>query len=194
LTDGQGRVVDFKNTVIIMTTNLGSSAIAGGPVGFQVEGNAQTSYERMKGKVDEELKRHFKPEFLNRVDDVIVFPQLNKAELRQIVGLFTKRLSERLLDRDMTVELSDAAKDKLIDIGFDPTLGARPLRRAMQREVEDRLSEQILHGELNSGDHVKVDVVDGKFTFESTPRGEKVAVGVGTAGEITATPDIAASA
>jgi ATP-dependent Clp protease ATP-binding subunit ClpC len=110
------------------------------------------------------------------------------------VGLFTKRLSERLLDRDMTVELSDAAKDKLIDIGFDPTLGARPLRRAMQREVEDRLSEQILHGELNSGDHVKVDVVDGKFTFESTPRGEKVAVGVGTAGEITATPDIAASA
>ena len=195
LTDGQGRVIDFKNTVIIMTTNLGSSAIAGGPVGFQVEGNAQTTYERMKGKVDEELKRHFKPEFLNRVDDVIVFPQLNKQELRQIVGLFTKRLSERLLDRDMTVELTDAAKDKLIEIGFDPTLGARPLRRAMQREVEDQLSERILHGELNPGDHVKVDVEDGKFAFEHGPRGERVAVGVGAAAPaIEATPDIVAGA
>ncbi|MFS0734191.1 ATP-dependent Clp protease ATP-binding subunit [Microbacterium sp. 1P10UB] len=194
LTDGQGRVIDFKNTVIIMTTNLGSSAIAGGPVGFQVEGNAKTSYERMKGKVDEELKRSFKPEFLNRVDDVIVFPQLDKDELRQIVGLFTKRLSERLLDRDMTVELSDSAKDKLIEIGFDPTLGARPLRRAMQREIEDRLSEKILHGELNSGDHVKVDVENGEFAFETGPRGDKVAVGVGAAGEITATPDIVAGA
>ena len=193
LTDGQGRVVDFKNTVIIMTTNLGSSAIAGGPVGFQVEGNAQTSYERMKGKVDEELKRHFKPEFLNRVDDVIVFPQLSKDELVQIVDLFTKRLADRLLDRDMTIELSQAAKEKLIEIGFDPTLGARPLRRAMQREVEDRLSEQILHGELNSGDHVKVELENGKFTFETTPRGDKVAVGVATGGEITATPDITAT-
>ena len=194
LTDGQGRVVDFKNTVIIMTTNLGSSAIAGGPVGFQVEGNSQTTYERMKGKVDEELKRHFKPEFLNRVDDIIVFPQLNKDELRQIVGLFTKRLGERLLDRDMTVELTDAAKDKLIEIGFDPTLGARPLRRAMQREIEDRLSEQILHGELVSGDHVTVDAPNGEFVFEHKARGEKVAVGVGAAGEIAATPEIAATA
>ncbi|MEJ1090279.1 ATP-dependent Clp protease ATP-binding subunit [Microbacterium istanbulense] len=192
LTDGQGRIVDFKNTVIIMTTNLGSSAIAGGPVGFQVEGNSQTTYERMKGKVDEELKRHFKPEFLNRVDDIIVFPQLNKEELRQIVGLFTKQLGDRLLDRDMTVELTDAAKDKLIEIGFDPTLGARPLRRAMQREIEDQLSERILHGQLNSGDHVKVDVVDGKFAFEHAPRGEKVSVGVDTSGGISATPDLVA--
>ncbi len=192
LTDGQGRVVDFKNTVIIMTTNLGSSAIAGGPVGFQVEGNSQTTYERMKGKVDEELKRHFKPEFLNRVDDVIVFPQLNKAELRQIVTLFTKRLSERLLDRDMTVELSDAAKDRLIEIGFDPTLGARPLRRAMQREVEDQLSERILRGELNAGDHVAVDVENNAFVFATTRQEGREAVGVGAAGEITASPDIIA--
>ncbi|WP_396655846.1 ATP-dependent Clp protease ATP-binding subunit [Microbacterium sp.] len=194
LTDGQGRVVDFKNTVIIMTTNLGSSAIAGGPVGFQVEGDSTTSYERMKGKVDEELKRNFKPEFLNRLDDVIVFPQLSKDELVQIVDLFTKRLSDRLLDRDMTIELSQAAKERLIEIGFDPSLGARPLRRAMQREVEDLLSEKILHGELDSGDHVKVDVENGKFTFEHGPRGEKVAVGVASAGEITATPDLAANA
>ncbi|MCK6079794.1 ATP-dependent Clp protease ATP-binding subunit [Microbacterium sp. EYE_5] len=192
LTDGQGRVVDFKNTVIIMTTNLGSSAIAGGPVGFQVEGNSQTTYERMKGKVDEELKRHFKPEFLNRVDDVIVFPQLNKDELRQIVTLFTKRLSERLLDRDMTVALTDAAKDRLIEIGFDPTLGARPLRRAMQREVEDQLSERILRGELNAGDHVAVDVENNAFVFATTRQEGREAVGVGAAGEITASPDIIA--
>ncbi|MCD2497899.1 MULTISPECIES: ATP-dependent Clp protease ATP-binding subunit [Microbacterium] len=192
LTDGQGRVVDFKNTVIIMTTNLGSSAIAGGPVGFQIEGNSQTTYERMKGKVDEELKRHFKPEFLNRVDDVIVFPQLSKDELVQIVDLFVKRLRDRLLDRDMTVELSEAAKLRLIDLGYDPALGARPLRRAMQREVEDQLSERILQGELNAGDHVKVDVADGKFVFEHAPRGEKVAIGAGTAPAIDVTPDMIA--
>ncbi|MDQ0649526.1 ATP-dependent Clp protease ATP-binding subunit ClpC [Microbacterium natoriense] len=191
LTDGQGRVIDFKNTVIIMTTNLGARDIAGGPVGFQIEGSNATTYERMKGKVNEELKRNFKPEFLNRVDDIIVFPQLNKEELVQIVDLFTKRLGERLLDRDMTIELSTAAKERLIEIGFDPALGARPLRRAMQHEIEDRLSEKILHGELSSGDHVKVDAENGEFLFEHGPRGEKIAVGVNTGGEITATPDLA---
>jgi ATP-dependent Clp protease ATP-binding subunit ClpC len=112
--------------------------------------------------------------------------------LRQIVGLFTKRLGERLLDRDMTVELTDAAKDKLIEIGFDPALGARPLRRAMQREIEDQLSERILHGELNTGDHVKVDAENGEFVFEHGPRGEKVSVGVGGHEQISATPDIIA--
>ncbi len=193
LTDGQGRVVDFKNTVIIMTTNLGSSAIAGGPVGFQIEGNEKTSYERMKGKVDEELKRHFKPEFLNRVDDVIVFPQLKKSELLQIVDLFTKRLAERLLDRDMSIELSQAAKERLIDVGFDPALGARPLRRAMQREIEDRLSESMLSGQLESGHHIKVNFVDGEFVFHNEPRGEKLSVGVNTgSGDISATPEVTA--
>ena len=192
LTDGQGRVIDFKNTVILMTTNLGSQAIAGAPVGFQVEGNSQTTYERMKGKVDEELKRNFKPEFLNRVDDVIVFPQLSKEELRQIVDLFTKRLSERLLDRDMTVSMTDAAKDRLIEIGYDPALGARPLRRAMQREVEDQLSERILHGQLHSGDHIEVDFADGAFAFETGPRGERVALAATATPAISATPDIIA--
>nr|HMM83801.1 ATP-dependent Clp protease ATP-binding subunit [Terrimesophilobacter sp.] len=168
LTDGQGRVVDFKNTVIIMTTNLGTKDITGGPVGFQVEGDTATSYDRMRGKVVEELKKHFKPEFLNRVDETIVFPQLSKPELLQIVDLFTKRLSERMLDRDLTVELTVAAKERLIDIGFDPALGARPLRRAMQREVEDRLSERILQGELNAGDHVHVDFVDSEFVFTTS--------------------------
>ncbi|MEU1971975.1 ATP-dependent Clp protease ATP-binding subunit [Microbacterium sp. NPDC019599] len=194
LTDGQGRVVDFKNTVIIMTTNLGARDIAGGPVGFQVEGDTATSYDRMKGKVNEELKRHFKPEFLNRVDDIIVFPQLSKEELVQIVDLFTKRLGERLLDRDMTIELTQAAKERLIEIGFDPALGARPLRRAMQHEVEDRLSERILHGQLETGDHITVDAKNGEFIFENGPRGEKVAVGVVSTPEISATPDLAANA
>src|SRR6187200_2199550 len=157
LTDGQGRVVDFKNTVIIMTTNLGTRDISGGPVGFVAAGDTASNYDRMRAKVNEELKRHFKPEFLNRVDETIVFPQLNEDELKQIVALFIKRLSDRLLDRDMTIEVSDAAKVKLIELGWEPTMGARPLRRAVQHEIEDRLSEKILHGELNAGDHVKVD-------------------------------------
>jgi ATP-dependent Clp protease ATP-binding subunit ClpC len=167
LTDGQGRVVDFKNTVIIMTTNLGTRDIARGTMGFALEGNAQNDYDVMKGKVNEELKRHFKPEFLNRVDETIVFPQLSKSELLQIVDLFIKALSYRLEDRDMTIEVSLAAKERLIEIGFDPALGARPLRRAVQREVEDKLSEKILHGELVSASHVSVDFVDGAFVFES---------------------------
>ncbi|MEY4301006.1 MAG: hypothetical protein RJA30_157, partial [Actinomycetota bacterium] len=170
LTDGQGRVVDFKNTVIIMTTNLGTRDIARGALGFSLEGNSQNDYELMKGKVNEELKKHFKPEFLNRVDETIVFPQLSKDELRQIVDLFLKRLSERLEDRDMTIELSQEAKDKLIELGFDPALGARPLRRAVQREVEDKLSEKILHGELASATHVKIDLVAGEFVFTAKPR------------------------
>jgi len=165
LTDGQGRIVDFKNTVIIMTTNLGTRDIARGTMGFALEGNAQNDYEVMKGKVNEELKRNFKPEFLNRVDETIVFPQLQKDELRQIVDLFVKRLAVRLEDRDMTIEVSPAAKDRLIEIGFDPALGARPLRRAVQREVEDKLSEKILHGELTAASHVMVDFVDGAFVF-----------------------------
>jgi ATP-dependent Clp protease ATP-binding subunit ClpC len=126
----------------------------------------------MRAKVVEELKKHFKPEFLNRVDETIVFPQLNEDEQKQIVGLFIKRLSERLLDRDMTIEVSEAAKVRLIELGWEPTMGARPLRRAVQHEIEDRLSEKILHGELNAGDHVKVDFdpslpEDEQFTFST---------------------------
>jgi ATP-dependent Clp protease ATP-binding subunit ClpC len=182
LTDGQGRVVDFKNTVIIMTTNLGTRDISGGPVGFVAAGDTASNYDRMRAKVNEELKRHFKPEFLNRVDETIVFPQLTKPELLQIVDLFIKRLSDRMMDRDLTVELTVPAKERLIEVGFDPTLGARPLRRAVQHEVEDKLSEQILHGELNAGDHVHVDFKDGQFVFTTSKPGELVGA---AAGEIT---------
>ena len=192
LTDGQGRVIDFKNTVIIMTTNLGSSAIAGGPVGFQVEGDSTVGYESMKGKVNEELKKHFKPEFLNRVDDTIVFPQLTKAELLQIVDLFVKQLKDRLLDRDMRIEISPAARERLAEIGYDPTLGARPLRRAMQREIEDRLSERILGAELLAGDLVRVDFADGEFTF-TTDRNADQAQGGTTASSAAAVASTAAT-
>ena len=170
LTDGQGRVVDFKNTIIIMTTNLGTRDIARGVMGFALEGDGAGDYERMKGKVNEELKKSFRPEFLNRVDETIVFPQLSKDELVQIVDLFIKKLSVRLEDRNMTLSLSPAAKDRLIEIGFDPALGARPLRRAVQREIEDKLSEKILHGELLNTEHMSVDFVGGEFVFTSRER------------------------
>jgi ATP-dependent Clp protease ATP-binding subunit ClpC len=192
LTDGQGRIVDFKNTVIIMTTNLGTKEISGGPVGFQLEGDEGNDYDRMRGKVNEELKKHFKPEFLNRVDDVIVFPQLNKEELLQIVDLFVKRLSTRMLDRDMTIELTTAAKERLIEVGFDPALGARPLRRAMQSQVEDNLSERILQGELKAGDHVHVDFVGGEFVFTTTSQEPVGASVAGQANGISASPEIVA--
>ena len=174
LTDGQGRVVDFKNTVIIMTTNLGTRDISRGAMGFSLEGDSSNDYDRMRGKVNEELKKNFKPEFLNRVDETIVFPQLTKPELIQIVELFVKRLAVRLEDRDMTLEVLPAAKDRLIEIGFDPALGARPLRRAVQREIEDKLSEKILHGELSNASHVAVDFLNGEFTFTSRLHSDSV--------------------
>jgi len=135
---------------------------------IDLDGDTATNYDRMRGKVVDELKKHFKPEFLNRVDETIVFPQLNQEELLQIVDLFITRLKQRLMDRDLTIELTLAAKERLIKIGFDPTLGARPLRRAVQHEVEDRLSEKILHGELNAGDHVHVDFLEDEFVLTTT--------------------------
>src|SRR5690606_42064372 len=127
-----------------MTTNLGTKDITNGPVGFQAEGNAETDYERMAGKVKEELKKNFRPEFLNRVDEVIVFPHLTHEELLEVVDLFIKRLRDRLYERDVSLELTPEARERLAVIGWDPTLGARPLRRAVQHELEDVLSEHIL--------------------------------------------------
>ncbi|MDP3972590.1 MAG: ATP-dependent Clp protease ATP-binding subunit, partial [Candidatus Nanopelagicales bacterium] len=159
LTDSQGRVVDFKNTVIIMTTNLGTRDISRGlNMGFSNTDDTKTSYERMRGKVNEELKQHFRPEFLNRVDDIIVFHQLTREEIVQIVDLMIGRLDERLRDRDMGIELTVAAKELLAGRGYDPVLGARPLRRTIQRDIEDALSEKILYGELRAGEIVVVDV------------------------------------
>ena len=175
LTDGQGRVIDFKNTVIIMTTNLGARDISRGAMGFSLEGSSDNDYQLMKAKVNEELKRSFRPEFLNRVDETIVFPQLTQVELLQIVELFIKRLSIRLEERDLTLELTDAAKKRLMEIGWEPSLGARPLRRAVQKEIEDKISEQILQGELKNSSHIKVDFVGGEFVFVSNVR-EPIAI------------------
>ncbi|MUL41860.1 ATP-dependent Clp protease ATP-binding subunit [Streptomonospora sp. PA3] len=179
LTDAQGRNVDFKNTVIIMTTNLGTRDISkGAAMGFAKEDDAQTNYDRMKAKVQEELKQNFRPEFLNRVDDVIVFHQLTEQEIIDIVDLMVEKLDERLKDRDMGLELRPAAKKMLAERGYDPVLGARPLRRTIQREIEDALSEKILFGHLKPGQIVVIDAegegTDGKFTFQGVPKPDSV--------------------
>ncbi|MHB2021874.1 MAG: ATP-dependent Clp protease ATP-binding subunit [Mycobacteriales bacterium] len=158
LTDSQGRVVDFKNTIIIMTSNLGTRDISKGfNLGFSRGGEKQVDYDRMKAKVMEELKQHFRPEFLNRIDDVIVFHQLSQEEIVAIVDLMLKRVDDQLRNRDMGLELTPAAKALLAARGYDPVLGARPLRRTIQREIEDVLSEKILHSELRPGQIVVVD-------------------------------------
>ncbi len=175
LTDSQGRVVDFKNTVIILTTNLGTRDIAKGVnLGFAQSGEAG-SYERMKNKVSEELKQHFRPEFLNRVDEIIVFPPLSQEQIISMVDNMIAAVELRLKDRDMQLELTPAAKELLARRGFDPVLGARPLRRTVQREIEDVLAEKMLYGEVGPGQIVLVDVqeqegAESSFTF----KGEKV--------------------
>lgn len=173
LTDSQGRVVDFKNTVIIMTTNLGARDIAKGvQTGFNASNNVETNYSRMKAKVSEELKQHFRPEFLNRVDEVVVFPQLTEKEIVQIVDLMVARLDKRMADQGMGIELTESAKALLAQKGYDPVLGARPLRRVIQRDIEDVLSEKILFGEIKTGQIIRVDAqgegILGEFTFEAT--------------------------
>jgi len=179
LTDAQGRTVDFKNTVIIMTTNLGTRDISKGvSVGFARAGDVRGSYDRMKAKVQDELKQHFRPEFLNRVDDTIVFHQLTQEEIVTIVDLMIAKVDERLRDRDMGLELRPAAKALLAKRGYDPVLGARPLRRTIQREIEDSLSEKILFAELRAGQIVIVDVEgtdeEAKFVFKGEPKPESV--------------------
>ena len=166
LTDAQGRTVDFKNTVIIMTSNLGTADLRKANVGF-AKADEAVSYEKMKGKVTEELKRHFRPEFLNRIDDVIVFAELTREEVHSIVDLLIKRVQNQLEGQGLGLELTDDAKDLLSRRGYDPTLGARPLRRAIQRFVEDPLSERILWKEFHAGETIIVDVLDDEVVFRA---------------------------
>ena len=185
LTDGQGRTVDFKNTVIIFTSNLGTQDISKAVgLGFAQGNDEQSNYERMKNKVNDELKKHFRPEFLNRIDDVVVFHQLTEPQIVTMVDLMVTRVEAALANKDMAIELTPAAKGLLARRGFDPVLGARPLRRTIQREIEDQLSEKILFGEIEPGQIVVVDVegidpdaedskaVDDKavFTFRGEPK------------------------
>ena len=181
LTDGQGRVVDFKNTVLIFTSNLGTQDISKAVgLGFTSsnETDSDAQYDRMKNKVNDELKKHFRPEFLNRIDEIVVFHQLTRDEIVQMVELLIGRVEVQLAERDMGIELTQKAKDLLAKRGFDPVLGARPLRRTIQREIEDQLSEKILYGEIGAGEIISVDVEgwDGeskdntKATFTFSPR------------------------
>ena len=191
VTDGQGRNVDFKNTVLIFTSNLGTSDISK-PVGLGFTGDtaadSEAQYERMKGKVHDELKKHFRPEFLNRIDEIVVFKQLSQEEIVQMVDLLIARVDKNLAAQDMGIELTENAKNLLAVRGFDPVLGARPLRRTIQREIEDILSEKILFGEIGAGEIITVDVEgwdgdvetarkdrgkaapDASFTFTPRPR------------------------
>jgi len=180
LTDGQGRTVDFKNTVIIFTSNLGTQDISKAVgLGFSPTNDEGSNYERMKSKVNDELKKHFRPEFLNRIDDIVVFHQLTEAQIIEMVDLMITRVEGALANKDMAIELTPAAKSLLAKRGFDPVLGARPLRRTIQREIEDQLSEKILFGEVEPGQIVIVDVEEDaeakgdekeKFTFRGEPK------------------------
>ncbi|MFO7281289.1 MAG: ATP-dependent Clp protease ATP-binding subunit, partial [Thermoanaerobacterales bacterium] len=163
LTDAQGRSVDFRNTVLIMTSNLGTADLRKASVGF-ARADEAVSYEKMKDKVNEALKQHFRPEFLNRIDDTIVFHELTKDEVTQIVDLMIKRVQRQLEGQGLGLELTQEAKYYLADKGYDPQLGARPLRRAIQRLVEDPVSEKLLLKEVRAGEIVVVDVEDDPET------------------------------
>jgi len=175
LTDSQGRSVDFRNTVLIMTSNLGTADLRKANLGF-TKADEAVSYERMKEKVQDALKMHFRPEFLNRIDETIVFHELTMEEVTRIVDLMIGRLSDQLAGQGMGLELTDAVKQHLAEHGYDPTLGARPLRRAIQRLIEDPLSERLLHKEFKAGEIVVVDVeeVAEEDADDSTHEGKKV--------------------
>jgi len=184
LTDGQGRTVDFKNTVLIFTSNLGTSDISKAVgLGFTNGSGADSNYDRMKQKVNDELKKHFRPEFLNRIDDIVVFHQLTTDEIVKMVDLMVTRVEGAMKNKDMELEVTEPAKKLLAKRGFDPVLGARPLRRTIQREIEDQLSEKILFGEIQPGQIVVVDVEgwdgegageDAKFTFRGEAKPSSV--------------------
>lgn len=165
LTDGKGRTVDFRNTVIIMTSNVGAESLRkGGSLGFKPDNSSQ--YDDMKGKVMEDLKRTFRPEFLNRIDEIIVFHSLDEGQIGRIVELMVKDLQKRLSEQEIQFTLTDEAKAFLAKVGFDPQYGARPLKRAIQRHIEDTLSEALLTGEVKKGDTVQFGVRDGNLKIE----------------------------
>jgi len=176
LTDAKGRTVDFKNTLIILTSNIGSKVIekGGGSLGFEFDdGQGDAQYNRIRNLVNEELKQYFRPEFLNRLDEIIVFRQLTKDEVKEISEILLKEVFGRLTEQGITLEVTDKFKDRLVDEGYNPSYGARPLRRAIMRLLEDSLAEEILSGRIQDGDTAVVDVgEDGKVVVKSgeTPK------------------------
>ena len=184
MTDGHGHTVDFKNTIIIMTSNAGVDLIRReSALGFATqkdEGQIRKSgYERMKDKVMTEVRKTFRPEFINRIDDIIVFHELNEEQLAQVVGLLVKDLQKRLEDRKLTINISDAAKSWLVKVGYDPAYGARPLRRAIEQYVESPLANRLLKGEFKEGDTILVDSGPDGLSFntpENSSRQENAAL------------------
>ncbi|MBB6447502.1 ATP-dependent protease ATP-binding subunit ClpC [Bacillus benzoevorans] len=170
LTDSKGRTVDFRNTVLIMTSNVGASALKKNKyVGFNIQDSDQ-DFKDMKGKVLEELKKAFRPEFLNRIDEIIVFHALEKKHLKEIVTLMSGQLTKRLQEQDITLSLTDAAMEKISQEGYDPEYGARPLRRAIQKHIEDRLSEELLRGTVLTGQKVFIDIENDEFVVRTGER------------------------
>jgi ATP-dependent Clp protease ATP-binding subunit ClpC len=171
LTDAQGRTVDFKNTVIIMTSNLGTRDLEKArAVGFSLTPDEGMDYDKMREKVTEELKRTFRPEFLNRIDEIIVFHPLSMEHVKSIVDLMMKRVTEQLKAKDIEIVLTEAAKDLIAAKGYDQALGARPLRRTIQRMIEDPLSEKLLWKEFNAATTIIADAVGDEITFNSAPK------------------------
>jgi ATP-dependent Clp protease ATP-binding subunit ClpC len=168
LTDSKGRTVDFKNTLLIMTSNIGSKVIekGGGGLGFDFAENQEDShYTRIRALVNEELKQYFRPEFLNRLDEIIVFRQLNKVEVKEIANLMLNEVFKRLKEKDINLAVTERFKELLVQEGYNPSYGARPLRRAIMRLLEDSLAEEILTGKVREGASIVVDVDDdGKVT------------------------------
>ena len=166
LTDSKGRTVDFKNTLIIMTSNIGSKVIekGGGGLGFEFSGESaeESQYTRIRSLVNEELKQYFRPEFLNRLDEIIVFRQLNRDEVKEIAEIMLKEVFGRMGEKGITLTVSDAFKERLVEEGYNPAYGARPLRRAVMRLLEDSLAEEVLSGRIKDGDHAEVDVDENK--------------------------------
>jgi len=162
LTDAQGRKVDFRNTIVIMTSNIGAAQISKNvSLGFTVGDEVGLSYDDMKGRVMSELKKVFRPELLNRIDEIIVFHKLEREEIKAIVGLMMARLQVQLTASGLTIEMTDAGRELLVEKGYDPMLGARPLRRAIQRYIEDKLSDAMLERQFPAGTVVIVDAEDG---------------------------------
>ena len=162
ITDSQGRTVDFRNTIIVMTSNIGSEHI------LNVAGD-DSQYEEMRKRVTDALRVHFRPEFVNRVDDIIIFHTLNRNELREIVGIQLQRVQRLLAEQKITLELSSKAQDHLAEVGYDPVYGARPLKRAMQRELENAIATKILENTFVEGDTILIDCKDNHLIFKKKP-------------------------
>jgi ATP-dependent Clp protease ATP-binding subunit ClpB len=175
LTDSQGRTVDFKNTVIIMTSNIGSAML--------VEAGETGSFDEASERVRTLLRDHFRPEFLNRVDEIIIFRPLDRDQLSAIVGLLIGQMESSLAEAGLGISISDAALARVAEVGYDPTFGARPLRRAIQRLIENPLARRVLAGDFVRGDTVRIDAADGEITFSK---------GAGSSGE-AAEPEAAAA-